>query len=315
MQRSGRQQVVLESAIVAAACHPNVGTPQAIAQRGEHRGLIEPSIRGAAREDQLAPFRRKEGRRRALGQGAGAVAVERLQEFDGGQHAIPWRARLKLERREEAGTESAQNRIALGGGHEDILVRDIGDRADDRQSLVEPLHADLAIDDGNAIFSRVPGLFEGRDGAAEQNQRLGHVALGGLEAAVVPVLRPGEQRTHVFLEHGERRIREPGLKVGDLGDEDGHPPRRLEIGDVLHRHDGALVDQSAEARGMNARRSLCTDLESAHIFEPIEQSDDVGGRRRLRIIAQPRETGAAHFGIDPQQAIEGIPHGVGQAIR
>jgi hypothetical protein len=38
---------------------------------------------------------------------------------------------------------------------------------------------------------------------------------------------------------------------------------------VLHSHGGALVDQSAEALGMNARRSLGADPETAHIFELI----------------------------------------------
>ena len=315
MRGSSRQEVVLEGPIVAAAGHPDVAAPQAIAQRGEHGGLVKAPIRCAAREDQLAPFRRQEGCRRALGQGARAVAVDHLQELDGGQHAIPWRARLELERREEAWAESAQDRITFGGGHEDILVRDIGDRPDDGQSLVEPLHADLAIDDGDAVFSRGFGLLESRDGAAEQDQRLGHVALGGLKASLIPVLRSAEQRARVFLEHGERRIRESGFQVGDLSDEDGCPSRRLEIGDVLHGHDGPLVDQSAEAGGMNSGRALGPNPETAHVFEPVEQRDDIGGRRQFRIIPQPGETRAAHFWIDPQQSRERIPGGVGQTIR
>ncbi len=66
---------------------------------------------------------------------------------------------------------------------------------------------------------------------------------------------------------------------------------------------------------MDSRRALGADPEAAHVFEPIEQRDDVGGRRRFRIIPQPRESGAAHFWIDLQQLIERIPDGVHQAIR
>ena len=122
---------------------------------------------------------------------------------------------------------------------------------DDGQGLVKPPHADLTVDDGDAVLSGLLGLLERRDRAAEQEQRLGHVALGGLETPLVPVPGLGEQRAHVLLEHGERRIREPGLQVGDLGHEDRGPPRRFEVGDVLRRHDGALLDQAPEAGGMD----------------------------------------------------------------
>jgi hypothetical protein len=93
-------------------------------------------------------------------------------------------------------------------------------------------------------------------GAAEQQQSLGDVPLCGLEPPFVPVLGLGEQRAHVLLEHGERRVRESGPEARDLGHEDGGPPRGFEIGDVLYGHDRTLVDQSTEAGGMNSFRAL-----------------------------------------------------------
>ena len=69
------------------------------------------------------------------------------------------------------------------------------------------LHADFAVNDGDAVLSSLLGLLQRRDGAAEQKQRLGDVALCGLETPFVPVLGFGKQRTHVLLEHGERRVR------------------------------------------------------------------------------------------------------------
>ena len=48
-----------------------------------------------------------------------------------------------MERIEEAWAEPAQDRIALGRGDEDVLIRHIGDRANDWQCVAEPLHADF----------------------------------------------------------------------------------------------------------------------------------------------------------------------------
>src|ERR1700736_78251 len=50
----------------------------------------------------------------------------------------PWRARLKKERVEEALAEPAQDRIALCRGDEDVLISNIGDRPNDRESVLEP---------------------------------------------------------------------------------------------------------------------------------------------------------------------------------
>ncbi len=56
----GGQQIVLEGAIIAAASDPDVAASQPLAQRGEHGGFVEPPVRRAVREDQLAPLRRQE---------------------------------------------------------------------------------------------------------------------------------------------------------------------------------------------------------------------------------------------------------------
>src|SRR5512132_2758424 len=79
-------------------------------------------------------------------------------------------------------------------------------------------------------------------------------SFGGLKAPFVPVLRLAEQRTHVLFEHGERRIGEAGLQVGGLRDQDRGAACRFEIGNVLHRHDGALIEEPAEAGGLDSPR-------------------------------------------------------------
>ncbi len=93
----GGQQVVLEGAVIATARHPDVASSQTVAQRGKHRGLVQAPVRRAVREDQLAPFRRQEGRRRALGQGARTVAVHSSEDLDRSQDRVLRRARLKAE--------------------------------------------------------------------------------------------------------------------------------------------------------------------------------------------------------------------------
>ena len=75
---------------------------------------------------------------------------------------------------------------------------------------------------------------------------------------------------------------ESGFKVGSLSDEDGCPSRRLEIGDVLRGDDDAPSTSRAR-RAAWICRSARADPEIAHVFEPVEQRDDVGGRRRFRI--------------------------------
>jgi hypothetical protein len=56
---------------------------------------------------------------------------------------------------------------------------------------------------------------------------------------------PAEQGAHVFLEHRERRVGQPGFQAGRLNCEDRRLPRRFEIGDVLDGHDRPFVDQPA----------------------------------------------------------------------
>jgi hypothetical protein len=153
------------------------------------------------------------------------------------------------------------------------------------------------------------------DGTAEQDQRLGHIAPRGLESSLVPVARPAEQAAHVFLEHGERRVGQPGFQAGRLNREDRRPSRRFQIGDVLDGHDRPLVDQPGEASGVDTSGAPGVDPQSARVFETIQQPDDVGGRGRLRIIPQPGEAGAAQLGIDREQAHERISLRIGQPGR
>ena len=174
------------------------------------------------------------------------------------------------------------------------------------------LHADLAFDYRDAVLSGLLGVTERGDGATEQDQRLGDIAPRGLEASLVAVSRPAEQGAHVFLEHGERRVGEPGFQAGGLNREDRRPPRRFEIGDVLDGHDRPLVNQPGEAGGMNASDACGVNSQSARIFETVQQRNDVGGRRQLRIIPQPGEAGAAQLGIDCKQSHERIALRIGQ---
>ena len=286
-----------------------------LAQRGEHRRFVKTPVRRAVREDQLAPLRRQERRRRPFGQHAGAVAIHRPEEFDGGQHRIVRRVRPEVERGEKARAEPAQHRVSLGRRDEDVLIRHVGHGPDDGKHAVELLHADLAFDHGDAILSGFLGVPERGDGAAEQDQRPGHIAPRGLETPLVAVPRPAEQGAHVFLEHGERRVGQPGFEAGRLDHEDRRPPCRFEIGDVLDGHDRPLVDQPGEAGGMDSSGACRVDSQPARVFEAVQQRDDVGGRGRLRIIPQPGEAGAAQFRIDREQPRECIPLRIGQPGR
>jgi hypothetical protein len=97
--------------------------------------------------------------------------------------------------------------------------------------------------------------------------------------------------------------------------EDRRLTRRFEIGNVLHGHDGPLVDQPGEPGGVNTSGARVVDSQPSRVFETIQQRDDVGGCGRLRIIPQPSESGAAQLRIDRQQARECIPLGFGQSGR
>ena len=286
-----------------------------LAQRGEDGRFVKTPVRRAVREDQLAPLRRQERRRRAFGQDAGAVAIHRPEEFEGGEHRIVGRVRPEVERGEETRAEPAQHRVPLGRRDEDVLIRHVGHGPDDGKHAVELLHADLAFDHGDAVLSGFLGVTERGDGAAEQDQRLGDIAACGLETLLVAVPRSAEQGAHVFLEHRERRVGQPGFQAARLNREDRRPPRRFEIGDVLDGHDRPLVDQPGEAGGVDTSGARRVNSQPARIFETIQQRDDVGGRGRLRIIPQPGEAGAAQLRIDREQPRERIPLRIGQSVR
>ena len=86
--------------------------------------------------------------------------------------------RLELKSSQEPRDEPTQHGITFGRGDEEILIRDLGDSPDDRQDILEPLHADLAIDYGDAVLAGLLSLLERSDGAAKQQQCLRHIAFG-----------------------------------------------------------------------------------------------------------------------------------------
>ena len=176
-------------------------------------------------------------------------------------------------------------------------------------------HADLAFNRGDAVLSGFLGVPERGDCATEQDQRPGDIAPRGLETPLVPVPCPAEQGAYVFLEHGERRVGQPGLEARRLDNEDRRSPCGFEIGDVRDSHDRPFVDQPVEASRVDASGARGIDSQPSGIFEAIQQRDDVGGRGRLRIIPQPGEAGSAQFRIDREQPRERVPLGVGQSGR
>ena len=221
----------------------------------------------------------------------------------------------KLERFEKARAEPPQDAVALGRRDKDVLLRHVGHGPDDGQHVIELLHADFAVDDGDALLAGLLGEPERGDRAAEQQQRLGHVLPGGLETSFIPVPRPAEQRAHVFLEHRERHVGEPGLKAGGLGHEHGRPPRRFQIGDVLHRHDRPFVDQAVEAgRDGFARRVRDRFPGRARI------RGGRAARRCWRGRATPnnpaaRQSGSGAVRDRSPAASECVPLGGGQTVR
>jgi hypothetical protein len=84
---------------------------------------------------------------------------------------------------------------------------------------------------------------------------------------------------------------------------------------VLHRYDGALVEEPAEAGGMDSPGAGGVNAEATHVFEPIEQCDHIGRRRRFRVSPQPRESGASQCGIEGQQSFERLLRRVAQTLR
>jgi hypothetical protein len=53
-------RMLFEGVVIAAASDPDAAAFQTLAQRGEDSGFIQPPVRLAVREDQLAPLRRQE---------------------------------------------------------------------------------------------------------------------------------------------------------------------------------------------------------------------------------------------------------------
>jgi hypothetical protein len=75
-----------------------------------------------------------------------------------------------------------------------------------------------------------------------------------------------------------------------LRDQDHGASRRLEIGNVLHRHDSRFREQPAETGGMDSPGTRGVDAKPAHIFEPVKQREQIGRRRRFGVVPQPRES-------------------------
>ncbi|HTR78073.1 MAG TPA: hypothetical protein VMH39_08180, partial [Gemmatimonadaceae bacterium] len=136
-------------------------------------------------------------------------------------------------------------------------------------------HADLAFNHSDAVLSGFLRVPQGSNGAAEQDQGPGYIAPRRLITPLVAIPRPAEQGSHVFLEHGERRVGQPGFQAGRLNREDRRPPCRFEIGDVLDGHDRALVDQPSQTGRVNASGAGGVDSQTSRIFEAIQQRDNV----------------------------------------
>ena len=171
----------------------------------------------------------------------------------------------------------------------------------------------------DTLLSGLLGVLQGGDGAAEQEQGAGHVAPGRLEAALVAAAGLGEQRSHVLAEHGEGRVREPGLEVGHPGHQQGRPAQGLDMGEVLGGHDAALLHQACEPGRVDPCGPLPGDADAAHPVQPVEQRHHVARRGRFRGVPQPGEPGAPDGRVGHEQAVErgllGLGHLVGQDLK
>ena len=97
-----------------------------------------------------------------------AARLDRLVE-EGAIMTVQHFANLEPARRTAILVAQVANAVALGGGDEDVLIRHTGHRPYDGQGLFEPLHADLTVNDSDAVLSGFLGLPESRDSAAEQD--------------------------------------------------------------------------------------------------------------------------------------------------
>ena len=70
-------------------------------------------------------------------------------------------------------TKPAQHRVAFSGRHENVLIGHIGHGINDWQHLVQPLHADRALDSRDTVLSGLARLFQRGNSALEQPQRAG----------------------------------------------------------------------------------------------------------------------------------------------
>ena len=242
-----RVRGILERAIVAAAGHPDVVTlaaGRAVSRAARSRPSTgdRPST---GREDQLAPLGRKE---RPLGGPFGETpGCLSLSDFEsnstGGQRRIVRRVGLETEtrrgivganRRSTAYFSAAVTRMSCSATW---AANSITGRA-----ALEPGHADFTIDRAHAVLTSSLRLLECEDRATGQQQRFGDVTVWSPGNAARPCPRALVNSEPMLLfEHGEHRVREPGLKFGRPG-----PPRiasgqrGFEVSDVLRRHNGAL---------------------------------------------------------------------------
>ena len=92
----------------------------------------------------------------------------------------------------------------------------------------------------------------------------------GLKPPLVAVPCSAEQGAHVFLEHGKRRVGQPGFQAAGLNSEDRRPPGWFEIGDVLDGHDRPLVDQPGETGGVDSSGARRIASQPARIFETLQ---------------------------------------------
>lgn len=194
------------------------------------------------------------------------------------------------------------------------LPRQLRQRIDLRLRRDKSVPAYRLIDQFERIAAMFDRLSQRSDRRAEQPHKFADRADAVLIAPFTAAPCPGEKAPDKPVEHLDRAIGEPRIKVDDRRDQRRASPVEAIVGEQERRRRATFAHELREQEIGDFRAGRRGDADPAHIAQPFQQSVDVRRGGCFLKIAEPAQRRHAEVVVVDDQIVDPCEFGMAQAF-